>query len=201
VLNVAAALAFAAFVALALFAAAGDATRRRSRASLLLGFAAMVTFAAGLGQRDAWPFSAWPLAASAPGRSVTYSTIVAVDAGGAEHAIDYRAWQPLGFDELLSWIQLELPKLPRPEQDEAARYLLDLAEAARARAVAEGRVGYFDRFLGPLTAPDFLLHPRLWLPAPAERFVGLRVYSETLVLDAPAHGGGVSTRVLDYEYR
>ena len=200
-LNAAAGLAFAGFVALGLFAASGDASRRRSRVSLLLAFTAMVSFGAGLSQRDAWPFSSWPLAASAPGRSVTYSTIAAVDARGAEHAIDYRAWQPLGFDELLSWIQLEFPKLTRAEQDEASRHLLGLAEAARAHAVAEGRVGYFDRFLGPLTAPDFLLHPRSWPPAPTEPFVGLRVYSETLVLDAPARGGGVSQRVLDYEYR
>lgn len=202
-LNLAAALVFAAFVALAVFVAAGDDRSRRSRVSLLLAFTAAVTFAAGLGQRDAWPFSSWPLAASAPGRSVTYSTIAAVDAGGGEHAIDYRAWQPLGFDELLSWIQLEFPKLTRAEQDEAALHLLGLAEAARARAAAGGRVGYFDRFLGPLTAPDFLLHPRLWPsdPVPAERFVGLRVYSETLVLEAPSRGGGVVSRVLDYEYR
>ncbi len=200
-LNVAAGLAFATFVLLGLLTRTSDADRRRSRVSLLLAFTAVVSFGAGLSQRDAWPFSSWPLAASAPGRSVTYSTISAVDARGAEHPVDYRAWQPLGFDELLSWIQLEFPKLTRAEQDEAARHLLGLAEAARARAVAEGRVGYFDRVLGPLTAPDFLLHPRSWPPAPDEPFVGLRVYSETLVLDAPARGGGVSQRVLDYEYR
>jgi len=170
---------------------------------VFLAFAAAVSFGAGLSQRDAWPFSSWPLAASAPGRSVTYSTIAAVDPGGVEHAVDYRAWQPLGFDELLSWVQLEFPKLPPAERDEAARHLLGLAEAARARAVAEGRVGYFDRFLGPLAAPDFLLHPRLWTShaAPPARFVGLRVYSETLVLDDPRRGGGVVTRVLEYEYR
>jgi hypothetical protein len=200
VLNLAAGLAFAAFVGLGLLLA-----RRRERAgvSVFLAFAVVVTFGAGLSQRDAWPFSSWPLAASSPGRSVTYSTITAVDLSGAEHAIDYRAWQPLGFDELLSWIQLEFPKLTRAEQDEAARHLLGLAEAARARAVAERRVGYFDRFLGPLAAPDFLLHPRLWSAhgAPSGRFVGLRVYSETLVLEAPARGGGVEKRVLDYEYR
>jgi hypothetical protein len=201
VLNLAAALAFVAFVGLGLFAAASDDMRRRSRVSVLLGFTAVVTFGAGLGQRDAWPFSSWPLAASSPGPSVTYATIAAVDARGAEHAIDYRAWQPIGFDELLSWIQLEFPNLPRSEQDQAARHLLGLAESARARAAAEGRVGYFDRFLGPLTAPDFLLHPRLWPAAPTERFVGLRVYSETLVLESPARGGGVTSRVLDYEYR
>ena len=199
-LNAAAGLVFVAFVVLGLLAAAGDASRRRSRVSLLLAFTVVVSFGAGLTQRDAWPFSSWPLAASAPGRSVTYSTIAAVDAHGAEHAIDYRAWQPLGFDELLSWIQLELPRLPPAEQDEAARHLLSLAEAARARAVADGRVGYFDRFLGPLVAPDFLLHPRSWPPAPTEPFVGLRIYSETLVLDAPARGGGVVKRVLDYEH-
>lgn len=200
-LNAVAALVFAAFVVLGLRTWTGDAGRRRSRVSLLLAFTAVVSFGAGLAQRDTWPFSSWPLAASAPGRSVTYSTIAAVDARGAEHAIDYRAWQPLGFDELLSWIQLELPKLTRGEQDEAARHLLALAEAARTRAAAEGRVGYFDRLLGPLTAPDFLLHPRSWPPTPTERFVGLRIYSETLVLDAPSRGGGVSERVLDYEYR
>jgi hypothetical protein len=204
VLNLAAGLVFAAFAALGLFlvgrARAGPG--RRTRVSVFLAFAVLASFGAGLSQRDAWPFSSWPLAASAPGRSVTYSTIAAVDQGGAEHAVDYRAWQPLGFDELLSWIQLEFPKLTRAEQDEAARDLLGRAEAARARAVLTGRVGYFDRFLGPLTAPDFLLHPRLWSarPAPPARFVALRVYSETLVLDAPARGGGVVKRTLDYEY-
>lgn len=204
-LNVAAGLVFAAFVVLGVFhvGRARDEQTRRSRVSAFLAFVVLATFGAGLGQRDAWPFSSWPLAASAPGRSVTYSTIVALDQGGAEHAIDYRAWQPLGFDELLSWIQLEFPKLTRAEQDEAARHVLGLAESARGRAAAQGRVGYFDRFLGPLTAPDFLLHPRLW-PAqavPPAPFVGLRVYSETLVLDDPARGGGVVKRVLDYEYR
>jgi hypothetical protein len=202
VLNVVAGLAFAAFVALGLLAGrARDAAGRQRRVSVFLAFAAAVSFGAGLSQRDAWPFSSWPLAASAPGRSVTYSTVAAVDRSGGEYAVDYRAWQPLGFDELLSWIQLEFPKLQRAEQDEAARYLLGLAEAARSRAVAEGRVGYFDRFLGPLAAPDFLLHPALWTdhPAPSSRFVKLRVYSETLVLDDPARGGGVTERTLDYE--
>ena len=196
-LNLLAGLAFAAFCALGLALARSD----RTRVSVFLGLVTAVSLAAGLGQRDAWPFSSWPLAASSPGRSVTYSTIAAVDEAGLEHAVDYRAWQPLGFDELLSWIQLEFPKLSREKQDQAAHHLLVLAEAARARASAEGRVGYFDRFLGPLTAPDFLLHPRLWShgAVPPRRFVRLRVYSETLVLEEPARGGGVTKRVLDYE--
>jgi hypothetical protein len=179
-----------------------DQPGRRARVSGFLLFALLASFGPGLSQRDAWPFSSWPLAANAPGHSVTYSTVSAVDAQGREHAVDYRAWQPLGFDELLSWIQLEFPKLPPGERNEAARHLLALAEAARARAAARGRVGYFDRLLGPLAAPDFLLHPRLWRASrvPAEPFVGLRVFSETLMLDAPARGGGVVRRTLDYEY-
>jgi len=203
-LNALAGLAFASFVAIGLILVGRRGGHGRcGRVSQFLVFALAVSLGPGLLQRDAWPFSSWPLAANEAGRSVTYSTLVALDATGAEHAVDYRAWQPLGFDELLSWIQLQFPKLSRAEQDHAARYLLGLVEAARARAASERRVGYFDRFLGPLTAPNFLLHPRLWIAGavPSSRFVGLRVYSETLVLDNPARGGGVVRRRLDYEYR
>lgn len=203
-LNLLAAASFATFVALAwrLAGRRRDEPGRRTRVSAFLLFALLASFGPGLSQRDAWPFSSWPLAANAPGLSVTYSTVSAVDANGREHAVDYRAWQPLGFDELLSWIQLEFPRLSPAEKDETAKHLVAVAETARARAAPLGAVGYFDRFLGPLTAPDFLLHPRLWRASqvPAAPFVGLRVFSETLVLDDPARGGGVVRRSLDYEY-
>ena len=55
-LNAVAALVFAAFVVLGLRTWTGDAGRRRSRVSLLLAFTAVVSFGAGLAQRDTLPF-------------------------------------------------------------------------------------------------------------------------------------------------
>ncbi len=153
---------------------------RRTAVSLFLLYVLGAGFGAGLTQRDLWPFAAWPIKALIPFPDVGTQRVVAVDARGVEHNIDYRAWQPLGIDELTPWIIFRLPRLPPDAQDRAAAYLLGRAETARLRA--RGAAGDFEGSLGPLTAPSFLLHPRIWRgPAdvPAEPFVGLRVYEET----------------------
>ena len=65
-------------------------------------------------------------------------------------------------------------------------------------------MGRFDRFLGPASAPYFLLHPRIWTgpeATPAERFVGLRVYRERWDLRQRQGGGGEPVRLLVYELR
>jgi hypothetical protein len=176
------------------------AERRRAAVGLLLAYTAALSFGAGLSQRDAWPFSAWSLAARRLEDTVTYDVLLAVDAAGGEHDVDYRAWRPLGFDELLSWIPQEMPKLDPAARARVAADLL--ARAERCRQEARRGEGCARDRLGPLTAPDFLLHPRLWSrpeAVPAQPFVRLRVYRETLRLAAPRRGGG-RTRVLAWEW-
>jgi hypothetical protein len=195
VLDLASAAAFLGFAALACAAALAPAARRRRAVSLFLAYALAVSLGAGLAQRDAWPFSAWPLAANLLEESLTYDVLVAVDEEGREHDVDFRAWRPLGFDEQLSWLQQELPRLDAGARRRVAADLLARAERCRQEAL-RGQGCARDR-LGPLTAPDFLLHPRRWSdPAavPARPFVGLRLYHETLRLAPPQRGGG-RTRV------
>jgi hypothetical protein len=195
VLDLLAAGAFLGFAALAAGASLVPAARRRAAVSALIAYTLAVSLGAGLVQRDAWPFSAWPLAANLLDETLTYDVLVAVDAGGREHDVDFRAWRPLGFDEQLSWVQQELPRLDPAARRRVAADLL--ARAERCRQQARRGQGCARDPLGPLTAPDFLLHPRLWSdPAavPAQPFVALRLYHETLRLAPPGRGGG-RTRV------
>jgi hypothetical protein len=183
--NVVAALAFLGFLgALARVRRAearGEAARRAATGGLLL-YALAVSFAAGLSQRDAWPFARWPMAggrASARGEGVR---LLAVDAQGREWPVDFRAWQPLEFDELNPWLHRSFPRLGPEERRRVLAHLLSVSEHARLRARSGESVGYFDRHLGPFAAPYFDLHPRTWSPGagtPAEPFTGLRLYGET----------------------
>lgn len=204
-LNILAGLGFAGFVLVALAAAAAPpgSRRRKARVQAFLLYSVAISFGAGLTQRDAWPFSAWPLVAGVLPASVTHPRLVAVDERGVEHAVDYRAWQPLGFDELMSWIGAEFPRLPPAVRDRVAAYLLDQAERARRRARAGGGVGRFDRLLGPLSAPYFLLHPRIWTRAddvPEKPFVRLRVYQERWDLLERQRRGVQPVRLLVFEH-
>jgi hypothetical protein len=199
VLDLLAGVAFLGFAGLAVVVCLVGPARRRSAASLLIAYTLLLSFGAGIAQRDAWPFSAWSLAANRLDPSITYDVLLAVDADGREHDVDYRAWRPLGFDEQLSWVQQELPELGPAAQARVAADLL--ARAERCRQEARRGEGCARDRLGPLTAPDFLLHPRLWSgPAavPNQPFVRLRLYHETLRLAAPSEGGG-RTRVLGWE--
>lgn len=185
-LNLLGALAFLGFVALALAVALAsraehppDVRRRRVRVFLL--YAAAASFGAGLTQRDAWPFAKWPMAGGRADAEAQNTRLRAVDEAGIEHDIDYRAFQPIGADELIPWAHRTLPRLPAAAQDRAAGHLLALAEASRARVRAGGRAGTLGRWLGPFAAPYFDLHPRRWRraeDAPARPFVRLRVYRE-----------------------
>src|SRR5262245_7782705 len=164
-MNAVAAASFLGFVALAaaVAAAAGrPADQRRRRASAFLLYAVAVSFAAGLAQRDAWPFAKWPMAGGWADAEAQNTRFRAVDDAGQEHDIDYRAFQPIEFDELIPWAHRTLPGLPPAAQDRAAAHLLALAEASRARTRAGGRPGTLGRWLGPLAAPYFDLHPRRW---------------------------------------
>lgn len=207
-LNVLSLLCFVGFLLAALLVAVSeragtDVGRRRRAVSAFLLYGLGASFGAGLTQNDAWPFSKWPMAGGLADPTATNTRIVAVDAEGTERAIDYRAWQPLGFDELNPWIHRTYPRLPRPAQDRVAAYLLDLAERSRLRARSGEGVGYFDRFLGPLTAPYFDLHPKIWsgpAGAPPRPFVRLRVYRESWNQEERRRDPGRIERVLLHEY-
>ena len=183
----------------------GVAARQRA-VSLFLAYVCAVSLMAGLSQRDLWPFSSWALMVGAAptdiGDDPQNLIVLGVDAEGREKPIDFRAWQPLGVEELEAWLRIRFQKLPPDARDRIAGYLLGLAEAGRV-AVERGRSpGYFDRFLGPFTAPTHQLHPAIWNrpeDAPASPFVGLRIYREYWNLEARRRDGTQIRRVLVYQ--
>ena len=184
-LNVFGAICFLGFLLAALWVRASEGAepaRRRRRINAYLAYALAASFAAGLSQKDAWPFAKWPMAGGRADPRGDTIRIVAVDADGAEREVDYRAWQPMAYEELVPWMHRTFTRLPARDQDQVAAYLLAKAESARQRAVAGRGPGSAGRILGPLAAPEFDLHPPWWsAPAdvPTRPLVRLRVYRET----------------------
>lgn len=196
---------FAAYVILAARAGRRSATTpdgRRAISTWLL-YTTLVVSAIATLQIDLWPFSAWPLVAAVAGPKTQLSRMVAVGVSGREYDVDFRVWQPLIIEELLAWGTGRLRALPPEARDDAGRYLLAAVERGVSEVSAGRPAGHLDRWLGPLAAPSFLLHPRIWntpRDVPAEPLIGLRLYNESWDIEARAHGDMASQRTLLYEY-
>ncbi len=178
--------------------------RRRRAVNGFLALALVLSFGPGITRRDAWPFASWPMMADVRDPSVSQLRAFGLDGLGNEHVIDYRAWEPLQWEELIAWMGASLPAMSDAERERVGRYLLDKAEAGRAQAHAGNGVGYLTRRLGPLTAPEHILHPRVWTSpseVPPEPFVALRLVDEDWDVDSGrTTSGGIRRRVL-FEYR
>jgi hypothetical protein len=197
---------FLGFVTFGLLAAYSARRREDDRRliNVFIVYTVVLGLAVGLMQRDVWPFAAWPLVAGTVPRPVTHPRIVAIDAEGREYQIDYRAWEPLEFDELMAWKEQNFPRLERPAQDRVAAFLLGIVEQARQQWLSGRRVHHLDYYLGPLSAPLFLGHPDYWETAsgvPGQALVGLRFYDETWDIEERARDPSKVSRRLIYEYR
>jgi hypothetical protein len=195
-------------VSMLVFVAAGTlaAFRRKRRTSnSFIVVALAFSFAAGLAQRDMWPFSAWAMMVGlTPPASRTLPTlrVIAVDTVGGEYDVDYRAWTPLSPEELYSWINRYFFHLEPSAQHRIADYLVARANHARESARAQGGLERYHRPLGPLTAPTHVLHPTLWdhsAAVPPNPFTSLRIYREDWDLTAAAGGSPDIHRVLVYD--
>ena len=200
---------FAAYVLLGLLVVwrTRRTTERASSRPLLsafLLFAVLAGFGPGIVQREMWPFSNWPLVASRHGPVARHARLMVLDQAGGEHRVDSRAWQPFVSDELLAWVNGRMLALPASERDQAAEYLVSLAERGASAARRGDGVGYFDRFWGPLAAPYFLLHPPWWdTPenVPPAHLAGLRLYHDTWNLAERRISPDAVARTIVYEYR
>ena len=198
-------LLFVTFVLLGLGAACstrGDGSDRRINAFLI--YTLVLGLAVGLSQRENWPFSTWPLVASLVPSTVTHPRVVAIDADGREYPIDYRAWAPLEFDEQMAWQDKYFFGLERTVQDRVAAYLLKIIEHNREDWSSGRPRNYFERYLGPLSAPFFLGHPEHWTQGegvPAHAFRGLRFYKESWNVEERWRDPSKVIRRLVYEYR
>jgi len=208
--NIASAIGFLVFVVFGLVVSvsgrflASAAKHRLTNAFLLL--ALIISLVPGLTQHNMWPFSSWPVLAM-PMRSATRDfptpRIIGVDVDGQEYDIDYRAWQPLSLEELISWLNFHFFRLEPAAQDRVGRYLLDRSNRAREQALSPAGLAYPNRWLGPFTAPTHMLHPAIWSRrgnVPQTSFVTIRIYEESWDLEARRHDPAKVTRVLAYEY-
>jgi len=194
-------LSFKVFVVAALFAAWRQRRATQPTRSLhaFLGVALAASLLPLLTQRDQWPFSTWPLVAAQAPSTTLQMRVMGVDARVREHDIDYRAWYPLSFDELMAWLQEPFMRLSAVDRDRALAFLLEKAEGARRRA-REQAVGDPSP-LGRLGAPLFVLHPRRWnepWAVPDVSFLTLRIYRESWSPEARSRGAAV-VRVLIWE--
>jgi hypothetical protein len=210
-MNVVSAMGFGGFVALGLWVAAAaalhaDERQQRLATNCFLAFAVFVSFAAGLSQRDAWPFSSWTMMVGlTPPATRTIPTlrIVGLDATGGEHDIDYRSWQPLSLEELHAWLKVKFPRLDPAAKERVAGYLLDRANGAREQAMSPAGIAYANQWPWPWSAPTHLLHPAIWSDperVPRTRFVGLRIYEESWDLLTTGGNKPDVARTLQYEY-
>jgi len=187
----------------------GDAsgTRTPPRVSVLILYVVAVSLTSVLSRHDLWPFSAWSLmAGTAPeavGENPPGDVVIVVDARGNEFEVDYRAWEPFTVEELDTWLP-HLADLDDASKARAAADLLARANVARERVLAGKSPGYFDRWLGPLTAPHHFLHPAIWTQpddVPREPFVVFRVYREFWQPEARRRDATTVRRTLVYEYQ
>lgn len=172
-------------------------------ANRLLVATLVISFTAGITRKSLWPFDSWPMFQYTLSNVVTSRAILGVDAEGREYPVDSRAWQPMQSEELISWLGSVFPSLAPASQDSAVAFLLDQANAARARATTGERVGYLDRFLGPFAAPSHFLHQRFWDDqdaVPPRPFVRLRIVMETWDVESGRSDPGTLDRQAEYEY-
>jgi hypothetical protein len=184
-----------------------SAMPRRRLINVFLLVVLLISFGSGLTQHDLWPFSSWRVLAfawPADGNHPALPRIMGVDVNGNEYDIDYRAWRPLGLEELLSWMQLTFSRLDPVARDRVGAYLLSRSNLARGQALSSAGLPYPNRWFGPLTAPTHLLHPAIWShlgTVPRNPFVELRVYEEAWDLEERRHDPQQVTRVLIFDYR
>jgi len=174
-LDVARLLVFACFVGLGI-----RALRRPERRSVdrLIAYAMAVSLAVGFTQVEAWPFTNWALVHGlAPARMSSWE-IEGLDATGRAWPVDARVLQPMAPEEFGSWMFSRLPRLSDDARARLGRFLLERAEAGRARLVAGEPVGGNERVLGPLAAPFHFQQKPVWhgpADVPAAPFVAVRV--------------------------
>jgi hypothetical protein len=206
-----AALGFAGFVILGLIViiagGRGEAVSRRW-INCFIAYILGVSFLAGISQRDLWPFSYWRLMQRVGPTEVSdsaYAVVqaVAVTSNGDEYPIDYRAWEPFTYEELLTWLMRNVNSLSGPARDSVGAFLLKKTESARLAARAGQWPGVVTRRLRDLAAPSHLLLARRWQnrdDVPNTAFVGIRLYWEHWNVETRARDPAAMRRTILYTF-
>lgn len=179
------ALVFLAFVGLAIRARRegdGTALGRRRAVTWFVTFTVVVSMGVGFGQREAWPFSHWPM-------DNTYFTAdqsglrpVVVDDRGDEHEVDLRAFYPIDWSDLYDWLSRTHRRDPATF-NRVAPWLVDHLAAARRELES---TGHLPGARAALAAPPRVVSRPAWTAGDSLtplNIVGLRVYEFDTNLD------------------
>lgn len=184
---------FLAFLALGLRVRRRSGPQRRRAVQHLIAYVLAVSVAAGVLQKDDWPFTSHTIAvglARADSR-VCQTRFYGVDAAGAPWRLDPYTFTPV-YDSILQyWIEQALPRLDAEERGHVLQFLLARAEQSRARLFAGQAIGP-QRILGAAGAPYWLLLPRATAVPPAP-YAALRIYSVCWTPAALLRDPGAST--------
>lgn len=154
-----------------------EAASRRRAVHLLLAYVMLVCAAAGVTQRDNWPFTSHQIAVGRPRSDsrICQTQFFGVDARGAEWRLDPWSWTPV-YDSILQfWVEQNLPRLSGGPRQRVLAFLLARAERSRVE-LAAGRPLGPERLLRGAGAPYWLLLPR-FPSVPGEPYAGLRLYA------------------------
>jgi hypothetical protein len=175
---------------------------RRTRVTRLLFFATATSLFIGITGREAWPFSSWPMDNALIPQDFRYLAPVAVDPSGQEFPVDPRAFEPLPWVDLSTWIGRQ-SRLDRALEAEIGPFLLATVRRARQRAAADTDVGTYRRRLGIIAAPNTQLSPDRWVahsPTLPGSIAQLRVYEYRADLDGPVQAITRQPRRLVFEF-
>ena len=143
---------------------AGRTRFARAAERTFIAYFIALTLVAGLGNRDLWPFSSYPIISESSERyrEAVWYEVRAVDANGREHRLDARVWSPLSEHVIEKWIERTfVARLDDAGRQRAARFLL-------TRINSKSLCGTDT----PVCAPHWLLAQR----GERVRAVGLRIY-------------------------
>jgi hypothetical protein len=174
---------FLVFVALGLRARFAAAPHRRRAVQHLVAYVVLLSAAAGISQRDAWPFTSHTIAVgrARADSQVCRTRFVGVDARGAAWPLDPYSFTPV-YDSILQyWVEQAPARLDEAQRGRALGFLLQRAEESRQRLAAGERIGP-ERRLGPLGSPYWLMLPR-HLEASPGPYVRLRALSACWTID------------------
>jgi hypothetical protein len=131
-----------------------------------------------------------------------YLAPVAVDPAGREFPIDPRAFEPLPWVDLSTWMSHH-GRLDPALEAEIGPFLLATVRQARLRAAAGTDVGTYRSRLGVLAAPNTQLSPDRWVahsPAVPDSVSQVRVYEYRAELDGPVRAAVQQPRRLVFEF-
>jgi hypothetical protein len=111
---------------------------RRKRVNALLIYVLCVSGAAGLMQRDSWPFAAYRIFYHSfpAGHVFERLTLRVVDAAGHECEADPYFASPVTLLNLLEWLERTYPRLDEPQQQRVMAFLFARARKAGERAAS-----------------------------------------------------------------